>query len=255
MIMSEKISLINKVRISITSIRKYKDLIKENISQAIIYSLLLSLIVGSILGVLSFTAIGTMQKTMESVISSDEFKFTLDNGVLNFENSPIIREEGRAMVYIDTNISLDDVESIRKIVVHKDLSFAILKDGVSYRVNGEEYDYKFSDFPLISKIDNEILLKSLNLIGIVKYIAFLFSIIMTYIYFMLNVFILSIVGVILNKINYLKLSYGDIFKICVYATTLPTLIGLIFSLGSFSILISGTYLIFVVNYLKRDNIM
>lgn len=251
--MNEKISFINKIRISIVSIKRYKDLIKENISKAIIYSILLSVIVGSILGAISFVAIGTMQKTMESVISSDEFKFTLDNGVLNFENSPIIREEGRSMVYIDTNISLDDVESIRKIVVHKDLSFAILKDGISYRVNGEEYDYKFRDFPLISKIDNEALLKSLNLIGIVKYIAFLVAIIMSYINFMVNTFILSIVGVILNKVNYVKLSYGDIFKICVYATTLPTFLNLIFSIGSFSILISGTYLIFVMNYLKRDN--
>ena len=253
--MNEKISFINKIRISIVSIKRYKDLIKENISKAIIYSILLSVIVGSILGAISFVAIGTMQKTMESVISSDEFKFTLDNGVLNFENSPIIREEGRSMVYIDTNISLDDVESIRKIVVHKDLSFAILKDGISYRVNGEEYDYKFSDFPLISEIDNEALLKSLNLIGIVKYIAFLVAIIMSYINFMVNTFILSIVGVILNKVNYVKLSYGDIFKICVYATTLATFLNLIFSIGSFSILISGTYLIFVMNYLKRDNMI
>lgn len=253
--MNEKINFINKVRLSTTSIRKYKDLIKENISQTILYSILLSLVVGAILGALSFTAIGTVEKTMENVISSDEFKFTLDNGVLNFENSPITREEGRAMVYIDTNISLDDVESIRKIVVHKDLSFAILKDGISYRINGEEYNYKFSDFPLMSKINNETLLKSLNLIGITKYIAFLVAIIITYIKFMLNTLILSIVGVILNKVNYLKLSYGDIFKICVYATTLPTILSLILPIGSFSILISGTYLIFVIKYLKRESIL
>ncbi|MGG7144490.1 DUF1189 family protein [Clostridium nigeriense] len=250
--MNEKINFINKVRLSTTSIRKYKDLIKENISQTIIYSILLSLVVGVILGAVSFTAIGTVQKTMENVISSDEFKFTLDNGILNFENSPITREEGRAMVYIDTNISLDDVESIRKIVVHKDLSFAILSDGISYRINGEEYNYKFSDFPLMSKMNNETLLKSLNLIGIAKYIAFLVAIITTYIKFILNTLILSIVGVILNKVNYLRLSYGEIFKICVYATTLPTILNLILPMGSFSILISGTYLIFVIKYMKKD---
>src|SRR5699024_10856249 len=97
-------------RISVTSIKEYKKLMKENISKAIIYSILLSLIVGSILGALSFTTISVIQKTMETAISSDEFKFTLDNGVLNFEKSPIKIEEGRTILYIDTNVSLDEVE-------------------------------------------------------------------------------------------------------------------------------------------------
>ena len=250
--MSEKISFINKVRISVTSIKEYKKLMKENISKAIIYSILLSLIVGSILGALSFTTISVIQKTMETAISSDEFKFTLDNGVLNFEKSPIKIEEGRTILYIDTNVSLDEVESIRNIIVHKDISCVMLKDGISYRVNGDEYDYKFSELPLISSIDNEVLLKSLDFIGIIKYIVFVAIIIMVFIRFMINTFILSIVGVIVNKINYLKLSYGDIFKICLYATTLPTILSLIFSLGSFSILISGIYLILIINYLRRE---
>lgn len=250
--MNEKISFINKVRISITSIRGYKELIKEKLSKAIIYSILLSLIVGVIQGIVSFVTISSIQKTMEKVISSDEFKFTLKDGILNFENSPIKSEEGRNIVYIDTNISLDNVDSIRNIVVHKDVSIAILKDGISYRINGEEYNYKFSEVPLVGTIDNEMLLKSLNLIGIIKYIAFISAIIITYIYFMINAFLLSIVGMLLNKINKLGLSYEILFKTSVYATTLPTILALILPIGSFGFLISGMYLIFVVNYLRSE---
>ena len=250
--MNEKISFINKLRISITSIKGYKELIKGKISQVIIYSILLSLIVGAIQGIFSFTTISAMQNTMEKVISLDEFKFTLQDGILNFENSPIKSEEGRNIVYIDTEISLDEKDTIRNIIIHKDVSISILKDGISFRMNGEEYDYNFSEMPLVGKIDNEMVLKSLSLIGIIKYIAFISAIIMTYINFMINTFILSIVGIILNKINGLGLRYENIFKISVYATTLPTILSVIFPMGSLGFFISGIYLILIVNYLRGE---
>ncbi|MDV4151682.1 DUF1189 family protein [Clostridium sp. AL.422] len=251
--MNENISFIKKLKISITSIKGYKELIKQKLSQAIIYSILLSLIVGSIQGIISFTYISSMQRTIEKVISSSEFKFTLQDGILNFENSPIKSEEGRSMVYINTNISLDDLESIRSIVVHKDISFSILKDGLSCRINGEEYNYKFSDIPLVGTIDNEIILKSLSIIGVFKYIFFISTIIVTYITFMINTFILSILGIILSKINNLNLQYANIFKISIYATTLPTVLSLAIPISSFSFLISGAYLMLVVNNLRYDN--
>lgn len=250
--MNKKISFINKLRISITSIKEYKELIKEKLSHVIIYSILLSLIVGAIQGVFSFIAINDMQKTMEKVISSDEFKFTLQDGILNFENSPIKSEEGRNMVYIDTNISLDEIDTIRNVIVHKDASVTLLKDGISYRNNGNEHNFKFSEIPFVGVVDNETLLNSLSLIRIVKYVAFISTIIITYISFMINAFLLSIVGIILNKINRLGLRYENIFKISVYATTLPTILASILPIGSFVLLISGMYLILVVNYLRSD---
>ncbi|MBE6054977.1 MAG: DUF1189 domain-containing protein [Clostridium sartagoforme] len=250
--MNGNISFIKKIRISIGSIEGYRDLIKEKISRAIIYSILLSLIIGGIQGTVSFIVINSVQKTMEKVISSDEFKFTLQDGILNFENSPIKSEEGRTIVYIDTDISLEDVDSIRNIVVHKDVSIAVLRDGVSFRVNGEEYNYSFSDVPIVGKIDNEMLLKSLGLIGIAKYIAFISAILVTYIIFMVNTLILSILGVIINKLNNLRLSYGSLFKISVYAMTLPSLIGLIIPIGVFGFIISTIYLIVVTNYLRNN---
>ena len=250
--MNENISFIEKLKISITSIKGYKDLIREKLSRTILYSILLCLIIGVIQGVISFITISALQKNMERVISSDEFKFTYENGILNFENSPIKSEEGRNIVYIDTNISIDERESIRNIVVHKDVSFAILRDGISLRENGEEYNFKFSEVPLVGTINNEMLLKSLNIIGLVKYIAFILVITITYIIFMLNVLVLSVLGIILNGINKLGLNYEKIFKISIYATTLPTIIAIVFPIGSLGFFISGVYLILIANYLRRE---
>ena len=250
--MNEKMNFLKRLKISITSIRGYKELIKEKLSKAILYSIIFSLIIGVIQGVFSFITISAVQKTMEKVISSDEFKFTLQDGILNFENSPIKSEEGRNIVYIDTNISLDEKETIRNIVVHKDTSIAILKDGISWRMNGEEAEFKFGDVPLVGEINNDMLLKSINIIGLAKYVAFFSSIIMTYIIFMINALILSLLGLILNGINRLGLTYEKIFKISIYATTTATIIGIILPIGSIGFLISGIYLLLIVNYLRSE---
>ena len=44
----KNMNFFDRVRISITNIKGYKDLIKENLSKAILYSLILSLFIGSL---------------------------------------------------------------------------------------------------------------------------------------------------------------------------------------------------------------
>lgn len=249
----KNIKFFDRVRISVISIKEYKDLLKDSLSKAMLYSVILSLIIGSFLGVFSFSVVKSMQSNIKDIMSSEEFKFTLENGMLDFKNSPQKIEEGRSIIYIDSNIPLDNIESIRKVIVHKDESIAILKDGISYRFDGNEYNFKFGDLLLSGKIDNEMVLKTLDIFRFVKYLAFFASIILTYINFMINALLLSVGGIVLNKLNKLNLKYEDILKICIYATTLSTILGVIIPIGTFSLLISGIYLILSVNYI-RDKI-
>ncbi|MBD7916358.1 DUF1189 family protein [Clostridium sp. Sa3CUN1] len=247
----KNIKFFNKVKISITSIKGYRELLKDSLSKAILYSIILSLIVGSFLGVFSFITAGKIQKSMKDLISSEKFKFTLEDGILNFENSPIKKEYGgELIIYVDTNITLDEVDSIRKLVVHKNESLVILRDGISYRIDGNKFDYKFSELPLITNINNETILKSLNLIEIVKYLVFFINIILTYFSFIINSLALSVCGIIISKMNKLKMYYKDILKLSIYATTLPAILGIIVPIGTFSLLISGIYLILVMKMLK-----
>ena len=44
--------------------------------------------------------------------------------------------------------------------------------------------------------------------------------------------------------------YKDILKLSIYATTLPAILGIIVPIGTFSLLISGIYLILVMKMLK-----
>ena len=171
--MNEKISFINKLRISICDIKQYREFISEKLSKAIIYSIILSLIIGIIQGIFNFAIISTTESAITKVISSSEFKFTFEDNKINFENSPIKIERGRNLLYIDTNISLDNIDSIRNILVHKDFSVSILSDGISVRIDGEVQNFNFKESNISEKIDNEILLKSLNILKVVKYIVFI----------------------------------------------------------------------------------
>lgn len=251
--MKENIGFIDKLKISIYNIGKYKELLKLSFSHVLVYSILLSVLVGFVSGVIKFASVTTMQNSMKEIMTSDEFKFEMNDGILDFKNSPIKREAGRFLVLINTNISLEEIESIRNIVIHKDVSVSILKDGISYRAYDEEFSFKYSDFPMFfSDINNKTILMATNIMGVLKYGIFIFTILSTYLVLLFNSFILSLIGMVLNNMNNIKLGYGNVFKLCIYAMTLPTLISIIYPLGSLSILISGIYLILAMNKIRNN---
>ena len=197
---------------------------------------------------MNFASVTTMQNSIKQVMASDEFKFEMKDGILDFKNSPIKREVGRFLVLINTDISLDEVETIRNIVIHKDISISILKDGISYRDNDGVGSLKYSDIPILfDNMNNETILRAASIMGILKYSIFIFTLLYTYL-------MLSLVGLVLSKMNNINLNYGDVFKLCIYAMTLPTLINLIYPLGSVSILISGIYLILAMNKIRNEMI-
>ena len=59
--MNEKMNFLKRLKISITSIKGYKELIKEKLSKAILYSIIFSLIIGVIQGVFSFITISAIK--------------------------------------------------------------------------------------------------------------------------------------------------------------------------------------------------
>lgn len=253
--MKDNIGFIDKVKISIYNVGRYKELLKLRFSHALVYSILLSVLVGCISGIMNFASVTTMQNSIKEIMASDEFQFEMKDGILDFKNSPIKREAGRFLVLINTDISLEEVETIRNIVIHKDISVSILKDGISYRDNDGVGSLKYSDLPILfDNMNNETILRAASIMGILKYSIFIFTLLYTYLVLLFNSFMLSLVGLVLSKMNNINLNYGDVFKLCIYAMTLPTLIKLIYPLGSVSILISGIYLILAMNKIRNEMI-
>lgn len=248
--MSNKIKMRNKFIFSISP-KKYVYLYKEKISKAFLYILVLSIIIGFIQGAMSTMVISGLEKTSKMILKQDEVQFEMKNGILDFKTSPIKDEEGQALLYIDTNKGIEELDALRSITVHKEIVTVLLKDGFMIKNGSEDVTYKYSDLGL-DKIDfnNDFLITALKKVDIVKYIIIPIMIIVNFIQLIIYSLLISLVGVLSNLIANRKLEYGKLFNLSLYAVTLPAIINLIFPIGGYSILIGGIILMFGLSYIS-----
>lgn len=251
--MEEKLNFLSRLRISVFKVKQYSLFLKDGLNKAIGYILILSIIVGIILGATQFAVLTTLEKSAKIILEQEEFEFEINDGILDFKSSPYKEEAGSNIVIIDSNKTLNDLEGLRQIIVHKDRSSVFLKDGIVARTNGMEYKIEYSKVPFLNgNINNEILLNAIENGKVIKYVIFIAMILITYIVALFNALVISLAGQLSNKMNGSKLKYKDIFKISIYSLTLPMLMKLIIPIGSLSIIISAVYVAIAINIISRE---
>ena len=237
--------------------KKYVYLNKEKLSKAFLYVLLLSVIIGLVQGVMGAVLISGIEKTTKMILEEDEVQFEMKDGVLDFKNSPLKEEEGQALLYIDTNKDIDDLDSLRSITVHKDTVTVLLRDGFMVKSGSESVTQKYSDLGLdLINFNNDFVISIIEKLDIVKYIIISIMIVVNFVQLLMYALFISLMGILSNLISNRKMSYNRLFNLALYSVTLPTIINLIFPIGVYSILIGGIILMFGLsfindNYLKQ----
>jgi len=237
--------------------KKYVYLNKEKLSKAFLYVLLLSVIIGLVQGVMGAVLISGIEKTTKMILEEDEVQFEMKDGVLDFKNSPLKEEEGQALLYIDTNKDIDDLDSLRSITVHKDTVTVLLRDGFMVKSGSESVTQKYSDLGLdLINFNNDFVISIIEKLDIVKYIIIPIMIVVNFVQLLMYALFISLMGILSNIISNRKMSYNRVFNLALYSVTLPTIINLIFPIGVYSILIGGIILMFGLsfindNYLKQ----
>lgn len=237
--------------------KKYVYLNKEKLSKAFLYVLLLSVIIGIVQGVMGAVLISGIEKTTKMILEEDEVQFEMKDGVLDFKNSPLKEEEGQALLYIDTNKDIDDLDSLRSITVHKDTVTVLLRDGFMVKSGSESVTQKYSDLGLdLINFNNDFVISIIEKLDIVKYIIIPIMIVVNFVQLLMYALFISLMGILSNLISNRKMSYNRVFNLALYSVTLPTIINLIFPIGVYSILIGGIILMFGLsfindNYLKQ----
>ena len=237
--------------------KKYVYLNKEKLSKAFLYVLLLSVIIGLVQGVMGAVLISGIEKTTKMILEEDEVQFEMKDGVLDFKNSPLKEEEGQALLYIDTNKDIDDLDSLRSITVHKDTVTVLLRDGFMVKSGSESVTQKYSDLGLdLINFNNDFVISIIEKLDIVKYIIIPIMIVVNFVQLLMYALFISLMGILSNLISNRKISYNRVFNLALYSVTLPTIINLIFPIGVYSILIGGIILMFGLsfindNYLKQ----
>lgn len=248
--MSNNLKIINKFIFSINP-KKYIYLYKEKISKSFLYVLVLSIIIGVIQGGMSSLVISELEKTSKNILKKEETQFEMKDGILDFKESPLKEEQGAALLYIDTNKNIDELNSLRSITVHKDIVTVLLKDGLMVKIGSEDFTYKYSDLGL-DEVDfnNNSIIESLDKFSGIKYIAIPIMIIINFIQIIIYAILISLLGLLSNLIGNRKISYSNSFKLSLYAVTLPAIINLIYPLGGYFVLVGGIILMFGLSFIS-----
>lgn len=246
--MNEKITMINRFKWSLNP-KKYGYLMKDKLGKAVLYLLILATFFGAIQGVTAVTTLGIIEKATAEAFKSGKLDFEMKNGNLKFASSPYKEEQGAVLLLVDTDKSIDELDSLRSIIVHKDLSTVILKDGVVVKSNSEEVIYKYSELGLDTfDFDSTMVAGVIEQIGLLKYLLFPFLILLKFVDMLFYVVMVSVAGVLGILINKQKLAYKNVFKLSIYSVTLPTILSLLLPIGRFTMFIGGIILIFGVNF-------
>jgi hypothetical protein len=253
--MKENINMINRFKWSLNP-KKYSYLVKDKLGKAFLYLFILAIIFGIFQGITLVKTIGVVEKVVSKAYQDGKLNFEMKSGLLDFKSQPYKEEQGSVLLLVDTDKTIDNVDSLRNITVHKDLSTVILKDGIVIKNGSKEISYKYSDFGL-DRVDfsSDLIHLFIEELGVIKYFMIPIIIIIKFIDMLYYALMMSLAGLISMLLNKQRLSYGNIYKLSMYSITAPTVLGLILPLGKYTLFIGGLILIFGINFVMYDDII
>lgn len=253
--MKEKVNVIDRFKWSLNP-KRYIYLVKDRLRSAFLYLLILATIFGLFQGITIVSTIGIVENVISKAYNDGKLNFQMKNGLLDFEISPYKEEQGSTLLLVDTDKTVDEVDGLRNVTVHKDLSTVILKDGIVIKNGSEEIIYRYSDLGLDKvNFNSKVIDIFINELSIIKYFIIPLIIIIKFISMLFYSFMMSLAGMLIMIMNKRRLLYRDIFKLSIYSITVPTLLGLILPLGKYTMFIGGLVLVFGINFVIYDDII
>lgn len=221
-IKNDKISFFERFKRSIVDIQSYNFFVKESLGKGILYLLLLSLMVAFITSsVMSYKFKNSFEDEARSVmIQTPEFEFK--NGELNVDGDMPLRIKDYIIVDTTGNTDASVLDSYNEgILIVKDK--AIIKKNV---VEKREFDFStMKDIEFNKQDVAKYIPKINNWISIfIVVFGITFGTLWIMLSTMVNALILGIAGIIISKVQKMNIEFGYIYKICIYAFTLPIVI-------------------------------
>ena len=245
---------------SIINMRAYIEFNKETLGRAFLYLLLLSLIFGPLKSIRPIYNFNTGINTVKSQMESNDIDFYMKNGEFNYSKSPYILEKDDYYFYIDTTITADKFDQSKLNSNNKVNSIYIFKDRaiIDQQLNDkEEIQFKDLEGAEFTKDNVIALMNSLRYISI---FIVLFLILKVFLGHMLTALIVAVLSLIISEIMKSRLEFGNLYKLAIYASTLPTIIDTFIGFTGatipnfYKIYLLGTLIIMgvAIKYIKDD---
>lgn len=235
----QKISFLTRLKWAIFNVENYDFFAVEKIHKAFVYFIKLLLIFTVIICIPITYIFGNYYKRTVNYIINELPNFTYENGKLNVEKEETITKESKSgIVIIDTTITSETEEAqelVKKVKTYQS-GIVLLNDRAIIKLPTSEQtsSYLYNEIINYDRIEkwevtdyiNSIPVESVYIAFYIISIIYLFSI--YFIIILMDVILLSILGVITSRILGMKLRYLPIFNISIYALTLPILLNAIY---------------------------
>ena len=236
--------------------KKYIELMNRKFLRAFMHITVVALILGLIQGCISIGLFTSVEKIFTEGLKSEELNFELKDGILNFKNSPYKEEEGQLLLLIDTDKNVNEIDSLKNIIVHKEIASVFLKDGVVIRNGTEEVSVKYSELGLSKEyLNNEIVLGTMEKLKVVKYLLIPIAIVMQFILLIICGLLVSLIGLLSNSLYKTKVEYREIFKLSLYSITFPSLLSLFIPSIGIVVMAGGFILSFAISGISMSRDM
>ncbi|MCT4685855.1 DUF1189 domain-containing protein [Vallitalea sp.] len=247
---------------SFTDFRVYTSIRHERLGKSFGYLILLALFIGITLSIIVSVKTNTsIDNTIELLQSDDMPEITVSNGILNIDmNEPLVLTKKHDFIFI---VDMTDKYTLNDLVGYS-MGYLVTPERIIINQAGSPpmpLEFKdLRDFNIDKKSVLEILTSFRGLaIGFIVFLIIAGTVLLK----LFESLMVSIIGLIASSVLKTNLSYNELYKIGIYALTLPAIImllinsfGLAVALGFKLIIYYGISTIIVVMALKnisKDN--
>lgn len=217
----------------IKSLQRY---IFDGIGRAILYAALLIFILGGVKGIAATYEFNKSTRDIINTLNEDKYEFTIQDGVLSLNTSPLKFDNNGVFIYFDKDKTLDEADDLKSLTANADTYVLVLKDGICLNpIEGmsSEEKIKYTELSVNSneKISNKNIIDMINFFKPVIIIMTVVMIIVSSIvsYLILGM-IISGLTLLLSAILGIKLNFSEAFSLSMYTGTLPNILITLFSI-------------------------
>ncbi|MBK1813431.1 DUF1189 domain-containing protein [Clostridium sp. YIM B02505] len=241
--MQKKDNFFKKFLKAIVDVKYYINFNRETLGRAFLYLLIMSILLG---GINSIKTVYSVTKAISSAVSelnNNDIDFRLEDGVMNISSSPFTYKDNDTLIIVDTTKNASEFD--KSIIKDKSPNMMyVFKDKfIMNQQNGQNQDVKYSDFGAITVTKEGVI----NFIGTLKWLSILLVplfMIGMFIGHMFSALVVAVIGILINIVIKAKVEFGNLYKLAIYALTLPTVIDIV--RGAFSLQVPHFYKIYIL---------
>lgn len=218
----EKLGFFETMHKSMFDIGYYKTFIDSKLKKSILYIILFGLFIGSLSMIKMTVLFSDYYNSIQTDFNKNVPEFVIEEGTLSTEGGVVFErknEEFEILINPEVVGTTMKTEALSGIYLTKDslvVKTPFIYDVIDYKLYGDTIITKLKVSKYLSTIKNA------SIIGL-----FLLGTALGMVTKILDSFMVSIVGLIVNKTNKYKMNYKNIYKIGVHALTFPSIVAVI----------------------------